>query len=71
MEFARKFRYEKVFVLDFLNFYQKDNLRQESKKEQEKIHSEIIETYEELGYSLIYVPFMSVKERARFVLEMV
>jgi len=71
MEFARKFRYNKIFVLDFLSFYQKDKLRQESKKEQEKIHNEIIRTYEELGYSLIYVPFMSVKERVRFILERV
>jgi len=69
MELAKKFKYEKVFVLDFFNFYQKDKLRQESKKEQEKIHNEIVKTYEGLGYSLIYVPFMSVKKRTRFILE--
>jgi len=29
----------------------------------------LVKTYEGLGYSLIYVPFMSVKKRARFILE--
>lgn len=67
-DYARKFRYSKVFILDFLNFYEKDTLRQESKEEQQKIHEIIIKTYEELEYKPIIVPFMSTSERVRFIL---
>jgi len=69
LEFAKKFRYSKIFILDFLNFYEKDELRKESKDEQEKIQEEIIKTYKEIGYIPIIVPFMSIKERVDFILK--
>ncbi|MEK6872743.1 MAG: ATP-binding protein [Nanoarchaeota archaeon] len=69
-EYAKKFRYEKIFILDFLDFYEKDDLRKETIKEAEKIHDDIIKMYEKIGYdsNIITVPFMSVEKRADFIL---
>lgn len=66
-DYVRKFRYAGIFILDFLDNYVRDTLRQESKEEQEKIHEEIIKTYEDLGYKIIFVPFMSIKDRVSFI----
>jgi len=70
LEKTKKIRYKKIFILDFLDFYEHDELRKESKEEQEKIHSKIIKMYENLGYKnkIVIVPFMSIEERADFVL---
>jgi predicted ATPase len=68
-EYAKKVRFPMVFILDFLNFYETDGLRVESKKEQEKIHQEIIKMYKKLGYNPIIVPFDSVENRVDFILE--
>lgn len=67
---VKKIRYEKIFILDFLDFYEHDDLRKESKEEQKKIHNEIIKMYEKLGHKskIITVPFMSVEKRAEFIL---
>lgn len=67
-DYAKKFRYEKIFILDFLNFYEQDNLRKESRKGAEKIHAGIIKTYKELEYKIINVPFISVEKRVEFIL---
>ncbi len=68
-EYAEKFNCAKVFILEPLNFYKKDALRQESPEERKRIHKEIIKTYSDLGYDMISVPFMSVEKRAEFVLK--
>lgn len=67
-DYAKKFKCSGVFILDFLNFYEKDKLRQESNKEQKKIHHLIIKMYKELGCDPIMVPFMSVSDRKNFIL---
>lgn len=71
INFAESFRYSGIFILDFLDFYETDALRQEKKEKQKKIHNEIIKTYKKLGYKIIFVPFMSIKDRVRFVKEKV
>lgn len=71
IDFANSFRYSGIFILDLLDFYETDALRQENKEKQKKIHDEIIKVYEELGYKVIFVPFMSVKDRVRFIKERV
>lgn len=65
---VKKFRYSKIFILDFLEFYEKDKLRKENKKEQEKIHRLIINSYKNLGYKIVFVPFMGIEERVEFIL---
>jgi len=66
-KYAKKIKYRGIFILDFLPFYEKDILRQEDEEEQKKIHEEIIKTYKELGYDIVRVPFMSVKDRVNFI----
>lgn len=69
LDFAKKVRHDKVFIFDFLDFYEQDELRQETKEEQEKIHQAIIDAYNELGYEPVFVPFMSIQDRVKFILE--
>ena len=44
-------------------------MRDEDKEEQEKIHDEIVKVYGELGYKAVSVPFMSVKDRVKFIID--
>jgi len=69
LEKAKEMKYDKIFFLEPLPFYKKDKLRQESKKEQEKISDYIVQIYSDLGYEIIKVPAMSVKERVNFIKE--
>ena len=71
LDFTNSFKHDKIFVLDFLDFYETDELRTETKEEQEELHVAIIEAYEGLGYEIITVPFMSVAERVQFILDKV
>lgn len=67
IEYAKEFRCAGIFILEPLNFYEKDDFRQENREEQERIHNLIIKTYEELGYKPIIVPFMGVEKRVSFI----
>ncbi len=67
LELAKNKRYNKIFFLEPLNFYEKDNIRQERKAEQKKINRLIIGVYFKLGYEIIKVPFMNVKKRVEFI----
>jgi len=58
--------YEIIFLLDFVP-YVRDDVRDESKEEAEKIHQVIYNTYAELGYKIVRVRLMSVKKRVEFV----
>ena len=68
INYAKKFKYSGIFILDFLDFYEVDKLRKETKEEQEFIQREIIKSYKELGYGFIIVPFMSIEDRSRFII---
>jgi predicted ATPase len=65
-ETAKKFKVSKVFILDFLDFYENDALRTETKEEQELIQKEIIEMYKYLGYKPVIVPFYTLENRVKF-----
>lgn len=64
---AEKQRYDMVFFLEPLEKYENDNIRTETQKESEEIGEEIKKVYNNLGYSIIIVPFMPVKDRAEFI----
>jgi len=68
INYSKMFNNPIVFILEPLDFYEQDGLRQESKEEQDKIHNIIIETYKEFGYKIIFVAFMPIKERVDFIL---
>lgn len=66
---SQNIRYDYVFMLDFLGDYNLDNtIRHEAQDEALKIHALIKKVYEDLGYTLIVVPAMSVEDRISFVL---
>jgi predicted ATPase len=63
-------RYDKVFALSQLPFFESENFRIEKDAEEAKNLFEMIrKEYELNGYSLINVPSVSVEERVNFILE--
>lgn len=62
-------RYDKVFILEPLENYQKDSVRLENEEESRKIHQAIIDAYSFFGYDLIFVPVMSPDDRVKFILD--
>jgi len=71
LDYSKKIRYSGIFIMNSLNFYEKDDFRQETEERQKRIHEEIIKIYKQLGYKIIFVPFMSVEDRVRFIKERV
>jgi len=70
LEKAKKVRYDKIFFLEPLKVYRKDNIRCEDEDEARRIGDCAFKVYSEiLGYEVIKVPFMSVKDRVRFIKE--
>jgi len=65
----KKANYTKVFFLEQLDIFHTDDVRKESKEEADKIHEAIFEAYENLGFEIIKVPSLPVKERVEFILE--
>ncbi|MBS3168513.1 ATP-binding protein [Candidatus Woesearchaeota archaeon] len=61
-------RYSRVFLLDSLPNYQKDDVRFESPEFAKRIHQEIERTYISLGYNPIILPPVSVDERVSLIL---
>lgn len=59
---ACKNRYEKVFILEPLNSYEKDDVRGESKEEATILHHMKYDAYASLGYKVINVPLFSNKK---------
>ena len=69
LEKAEKIRYDKIFFLEPLKEYKKDEIRCEDEEESKKIGECALRVYSEiLGYEVIRVPFMPVQERVRFIL---
>ena len=60
-------RYEKIFFLEQLGSYVKDNVRKENSKDAKKISNFIKEAYFEFGYKPIFLPAVSVEERAEII----
>jgi predicted ATPase len=61
-------RYDKVFILEQLETYEKDGIRWETKEERDAIHKLTVEAYKIFNYEPIIVPSMSVKGRVDFIL---
>ena len=67
MKIAKMKRYDKIFFLLPLDFFENNTVRPESQKEGEKISDFIRKVYRDLGYDIVEVPFMSVEERVKFI----
>ena len=64
-------RYEGVFILEKLPLVKAEYRVEKSDAELDRIHSAIIKTYQDLGYSPVFVPVMSVRNRANFIFDCV
>ena len=67
MDAACNARYDKGFYLEMLPEYHLDEGRRMNIKHARLVHTLIKNVYEELGYELIHVPFMSIKDRVDFI----
>jgi predicted ATPase len=63
-------RYEKVFFLEPLTFFDNEGFRVEKDKDEAKVISKLIKkAYEKHGHEIITVPAVSVKERADLIVK--
>jgi len=67
LKFCQKKRYRKIFFLEQLSFNQ-DYARVEDDKTIKKLNKLLKESYENLGYEVINIPAMSVKDRVQKIL---
>ena len=69
-EFAKSSRYaKKVFIMPLWTLiYTNDQERKESIEEAKTIDYNLRESYKNLGFELIDVPMLTIKERAKFIL---
>ena len=61
-------RYEKIFLLEELPFYENDDSRKEDRVFGQKVSEEIRKAYIAYGYRVIFVPFLPPEERVDFIL---
>jgi predicted ATPase len=66
---ARKAGYDRVFLLLPLPFYEKDEARQDSKEDREKLTGLIRKAYQQHGYEVIDVPPLPLDKRVEFILD--
>tara|TARA_Y100000310_G_C20669399_1_gene809390 strand:+ start:116 stop:631 length:516 start_codon:yes stop_codon:yes gene_type:complete len=66
---AFKHPYEKVFLLETLPGYKKDEIRREDPETVKKLRGLHEECYRELGYDVILVPVMPKLERKNYILD--
>ncbi len=67
---CNEYKYDKVFMLrPWKEIYIQDNERYESFEQAIELDKFLRKTYEELGYSIIDVPFGSVKDRCDFIIK--
>jgi predicted ATPase len=59
--------YEQVFIFDFLETYEKTEVRQEDQKTAQSIHDFIKHQYESFGYKSIIVPAFQRDEQGKFL----
>ena len=69
LEAAKTHRYSGVFLLEEIEGYKKDAVRQEDEKQRKQLPFLFHKAYEEYGHEVIYLPAVSVEARAKIVLE--
>lgn len=68
LSLAKNHKYTKIFILDFLDSYCKNEVRIEDLSTAKILLSQILNTYKDFGYNPITVPIMSVEKRVDFIL---
>lgn len=70
VETCQNNRYDQVFVLaPWRDIFVSDTVRYESYEQAELIHKHLLNSYKNFGYTLIDVPFESIKKRTDFILD--
>jgi len=67
LKFCKNKKYEKIFLLEQLKF-EKDDVRFEDDEVANKVSDLLDETYSKLGYEVIKIPSMPIKDRLKFIL---
>lgn len=67
-EMIKQAEYSKIFFLEHLDVYFKDEQRYEDEDESRQVHEEIYNVYTELGFDVVRVPAVSIEERVDIVL---
>ncbi len=62
-------KYRTIFMLDPIDSYEENEVRLESKEDAQKLHDAIKLAYEDLGYNVVDVPFLTVAQRVQFILD--
>ncbi|MDA8138594.1 MAG: ATP-binding protein [Desulfobacteraceae bacterium] len=68
IRFSREVRYQTIFLMERLCF-EKDDVRTEDEALAFRLETLLEESYASLGYAIIRVPVMSVRERVEFILD--
>ncbi|MBP2832073.1 ATP-binding protein [Aquimarina sp. U1-2] len=69
---CKRYRYDYIFILPpWKEIYKADEERFESFEQAQEIHHHLYDTYTQLGYHCIEVPFGHVEERSNFILQTV
>ena len=69
IEKSKYYNYQKIFLFSpWKDIYTSDNERYETFEESVTINTYLIEAYKKLGYSIIEVPYGSVKDRTDFII---
>lgn len=66
-EKAKEHKYDLIFLLDFLDHYENDEVRRENPEQSAKIHNFIEEVHSKLGHKIIRIPNLSVEKRADLI----
>lgn len=72
---AKERRYDNIFILEPLPFYETDAERKEPVEQAKRLHQEIWQTYRDYGYDPIHIPAtyagktLTPAERAEYILE--
>jgi len=70
VEKSNQYLYQNIFMLPpWKEIYTSDNERYESFEEAVEIHHYLKKAYQEIGYTIITVPFGTIKERTNFILD--
>ena len=68
VEYLEYYGYKKIFIMDLLPL-DADYARTEDKQAQIALHDLIIQTYQQRGEPIVFVPVLPIKERVQFVLD--
>lgn len=62
------YKFQKIFLLEFLPFYHQDPERREDGEKAREIHYHLEQVYQEFGYQPVHIPVLPAAQRALSIL---